>query len=155
MVFLPKGRGDDQGIGIFEVLWKVCATVVNCRIKGSVTLHYELHGFRAGRGTGMAILESKLVQNLVGIAHEPLFQVFLDVRKAYDSLDRGRYMEILRGYGMGKRMARLIVNHWDNIIFVLNKKRFLGMPLGTRRGFTQGYPASPMIFNIAVDVVVR
>ena len=36
----------------------------------------------------MEKLESKLAQQLSGIAHSPLFQVFLDVRKAYDSLDR-------------------------------------------------------------------
>ena len=29
-------------------------------------------------------MEAKLEQKLAGIVHEPLFQVFLDVRKAYD-----------------------------------------------------------------------
>ena len=43
------------------------------------------YGFREGRGTGTAKLEAKLVQQLTRIAHEPLFQVFLDVRKVYDS----------------------------------------------------------------------
>ena len=66
-----------------------------------MTLHNELHGFRAGRVAGTATLEAKLAQKLAGIAHEPLFQVFLDVRKAYDSLDRGWCMEIMRGYRMG------------------------------------------------------
>ena len=32
---------------------------------------------------------------------------------------------------------------------------FLGMAFGTGRGFTQGDPTSPMIFNIVVDAVVR
>ena len=55
---------------------------------------------------------------MAGIAHEPLLHVFLDVRKAYDYLDRSRCMEIMRGYGMGQRMARLIAHHWDNLMFV-------------------------------------
>ena len=37
-------------------------------------------------------MEAKLEQQLTGIVHEPLFQVFLDVRKSYDSLDQGKYM---------------------------------------------------------------
>ena len=37
----------------------------------------------------MNTLEAKLAQKLAGISNYPLFQVFLDVRKAYDSLDRG------------------------------------------------------------------
>ena len=46
-----------------------------------------------------------------GIAHEPLFHEFLDARKVYNSLDKGWCMEILRGYGMGQNMARLISHH--------------------------------------------
>ena len=101
MVFLLKGRGEYRGIGLVEGVWKVYTRVVNCRLKRSVTLHDALNGFRSGRGTGAAILEAKLVQQLAGIAHEPLFQVVLDVQKAYDSLYRGRCMDILRGYVMG------------------------------------------------------
>ena len=79
MAFLLKGKGGYWGIGLAEVVWKVCATVVNCRLKRSVTLHDTLHGFRAGRGAGMATLEEKLEQHLVGIAHKPMFHIFLDV----------------------------------------------------------------------------
>ena len=91
MVFLPKGRGEYWGIRLVEVVWKVCAMVVSCRLNRSGTLHDALHRFRAGTTT----LESRLEQQLAGIAHKPLFQVFLDVRKAYDSLDRGKRVEIL------------------------------------------------------------
>ena len=75
--------------------------------------------------------------------------------KAYESLDRGWFMEILQGYRMGQRMARLISHHWDNLIFVPKKKWFLGTLFGTGRGFMQGDLVSPIIFNIAADVVVR
>ena len=107
-----------QGIGLVEVVWKVCATVVNFRLKRSVTLHDALRGFRAGRGKGTSTLEGNLAQQLAGIAHEPLFQVFLDVQKVYDSLNRGRFTKILRGYGMGQIMARLIAHQWENLMFV-------------------------------------
>ena len=58
---------------------------------------------RAGSDTGTETLDTKLAHQLAGLAHEPMFQVFLDLQKAYDSLDRGRCMEILRGYGIGKK----------------------------------------------------
>ena len=56
-----------------ELVWKVCAAVLNYRLKRSVILHDVLHGFREGRGTGTATLEAKLAQQLAGLAHEPLF----------------------------------------------------------------------------------
>ena len=96
-----------------------------------------------------------MAQKLAGIAHEALFQVFIDVRKAYDSLDRGWCMDIIGGCGMGQKMARLIAHNWDNIMFTPKVKRLLGTPLGTGRVFTQVDPASPMKFNIVVDTVVR
>ena len=77
-----------RGIGLVEVLWKVFSVVVNCWLKISVVLHDALHGFREGRGAGTATLEANMAQYLAGIVHEPLFQVFLDVRKSYDSMDR-------------------------------------------------------------------
>ena len=117
--------------------------VVNCRLHQRVTLHDVLHGFRAGRGIGTATLEEKLAHQLEGIAHEPLFQVFLDVREVYDSLDRARCMEILRGYGMGQNTVHLIACHWDSLIFSPKARRFLGMVFGTGRGVTQGNPGTP------------
>ena len=90
---------------------KVCSVVVNCRLKRSVVLHNVLHGFRVGRGKGTATLEAKLVQQLSGLAHKPLLQVLLDVQKAYDSLDQERCLELLRGYGLGPNLARILDNY--------------------------------------------
>ena len=118
-------------------------------------LHDAMPGFRAGRGTGIATLEAKLFQKLAGVSHKPLFQVFLYVRKAYDSLDRGRCMEILRGYGIGQNTVRLISHHWDSLIFVPKVRRFLGTSFVMERVSMQGYPLYPIIFNIVVDTVVR
>ena len=52
MVLIPKGKGGYRAIGLVEVLWKVCAVVVNFWLKRRVVLHDTLHRFRAGRGTG-------------------------------------------------------------------------------------------------------
>ena len=62
MVFLLKVKGGYREIELVEVVWKVCAMVVNCRIKRSVELHDLLHGFSSGRVTGASTLEEKLAQ---------------------------------------------------------------------------------------------
>ena len=58
-------------------------------------------------------MEATLEQQLTVIVHKPLFQVFIDVRKAYNSLDRGRGMEIPREYGLGPRLQLLLQRYWD------------------------------------------
>ena len=120
-----------------------------------MTLHDALNGFRAGSCTGKATLEAELAQQLAGIAHKTLLQMYLDVQKAYISLDRFRCMDIMRGYGMGQNTAHFISHHWDSLLFVPKASRYLGMAFGTGRGFTQGDPTYPIIFNIVVDAVVR
>ena len=86
--------------------------MVDFCLKSSGVLHGTLRGFREGWGAGTATLEANMVQQLAGILHEPLSQVFLDVCKAYDSLGRGWCLELLRGYGLGPNLARLLENYW-------------------------------------------
>ena len=51
VVLLSKGREGYQVIGLVEVVWEICTTVVNFWIKISVMLHIALHVLRAGRVT--------------------------------------------------------------------------------------------------------
>ena len=73
-----------------EVVWKVCALIIKNRLWSVITLHDAFHGFRQGRGTGMANTDVKLSQQLSRILNKPLFHFFLDVPKTYGSLDRER-----------------------------------------------------------------
>ena len=67
LVLIPKGKKDYRYIGLVEVMWKVVAVILNCRFTSSITYHDALHGFRAGRGTGTATLEVKLLQQLAAM----------------------------------------------------------------------------------------
>ena len=109
MVIITKGGGDYREIGLVGVIWKVCALIMNKRLQDITTLHDALNGFIQGRGTATATMEAKLAQNLAGLCHETLFQVFLDVQKSYNYLDRRRCMYILRGYALGTNFQRLIL----------------------------------------------
>ena len=71
-------------------MWKVMAEILNKRIIASITYHDFFHGFWAGRGTGTANLEAKLLQQLAYIREEFLYAIFLDLHKAYYDLDRYR-----------------------------------------------------------------
>ena len=100
VVLIPKGKKGYQDIGLVEVMWKVVGAILSFRLTASITFHEFLHGFRAGRGTGTATLEAKLLCQLAALREEVLYVIFLDLHKAYDALDRSRCLEILEGYGM-------------------------------------------------------
>ena len=92
MVLIPKGKKDYRSIGLVEVMWKVVAEILNCRLTASITFHDFLNGFRAGRGTGTTTLEAKLLQQLAALREEVLYVIFLELHKAYDALDMSRSM---------------------------------------------------------------
>ena len=96
-----------------------------------------------------------MAQQLAGRAHEPLFRVFIDVRKAYDSVDRERCMEILRGYGLRSKLQMLLQWYWDAHKVVPKYGKFFGRPFHMDRGVKQGDLVSLTIFNIVVVAVVR
>ena len=90
MVFIPKGRREYIGIGLVEVMWKIVATILHCRLTTAITYHDFLHGFWAGRGTRTATLEAKLIQQLAAMKEEVLYVIFLDLSKASYALVRSR-----------------------------------------------------------------
>ena len=85
-----KGRKEYRGIGIVEVMWKVVAEILQRRLATSITYHDFLHRFRAGRGTGTAILKANLLQQLADMREEVLYVIFLDLSKASYDLCRSR-----------------------------------------------------------------
>ena len=101
-----------------EVMWKVVAVILNRRFTSSITYHNALHGFRAGRGTGTATLEAKLLQHLADMREEVLYVIFLDLTKVCDALDRSRCLEILEGYGVGPSARRLLTTYWRRLTMV-------------------------------------
>ena len=140
MVLLPKGKGEYQYILLAEETWKLCTLVLNARMKKGVDLYDSLHEFWEGRETGTVTLEATLDQKLTVLDHEPLFQVFLDARKAYEYLERERCMDILKGYRLVLNMARLLRNYREKQKIFLKEGKFTGRPFVTGRGFTQGDP---------------
>ena len=47
-----------------------------------------------------------------------MYVIFLDLRKAYDALDRSRCLDILEGYGVDPRSRRLLQTYWRRLTMV-------------------------------------
>jgi hypothetical protein len=65
------------------------------------------------RGTGTAAIEAKLAMQLAFMEQHPLYGVLLNLRKAFDAMDRPRCLTILKAYGIGPNMRRLIKTFWE------------------------------------------
>jgi hypothetical protein len=153
VVLIPKGGGDYRGIGLLEPIWKCIERVINHQLD-AIELHDSLHGCRSKCGTGTAIIEAKLAQQLSYLELKPFYGVFLDLRKAFDAMDRERCILLLEGYETGPQMIRLVCRYWCNAIMVCRAAGYYGQAFKAGRGVTQGGTLSPKLFNIVVDAVV-
>jgi hypothetical protein len=89
LVLIPKPASNDHhGIGLLEVIWKLISSIINGRMKAAINFDNAIHGFQEQRGTGTAIIQQKLHMQLDIAEKESGKHVFLDVKKAYDTLDR-------------------------------------------------------------------
>ena len=113
LVLIPKSTTNIRGFRLLETLWKVVEVLINTCISASLHMHDVLHGFRSRRGTGTDIIELNIAQDLACIDQDPLFLVFLDIRKAYDTLDQDRLLVTLEGYVAGPWLCEILDTFWE------------------------------------------
>ncbi len=156
LVLIPKGAsGQYRGIALLEIVYKLVSSIINRRLASTVKFHDAVHGFRAGRGTGTAIIEAKLRMQLAQRSTKPYYMVFLDLKKAYDTLDRHRTLQILEGYGVGANLRKFLSMIWEGDTMIPKQSGYFGKAFKASRGVRQGDIVSPMIFNIVLDAVIR
>jgi hypothetical protein len=122
---------------------------------GSIEFHPCLHRGLPKRGTGTATIEAKLAQQLAWMEQEPLYQVFVDLRKAYHHLDWERCLAIMTGYRVGLKLLRLQTKFWEQAQMVCQAGGSFGKSFSAYRGVTQGGQLSSLMFNVCVDAVIR
>ena len=85
---------------------------------------------------------------------EVLYQIYLDLRKAYDSIHREAVLALLEKYGVGPNIIRYIQNIWEDQEFFCKQGGFFSSGIRVERGATQRDVDSPVIFNLIVDAVI-
>jgi hypothetical protein len=97
----------------------------------------------------------KLKLQLIKRNNKSYHFIFLDIKKAYDSVGRERTIKLLQKYGVGEKMCKLINNIWQHDTLVPKQSHYYGKPFKAYRGVRQGDIVSPTIFNIIMDAIIR
>ena len=156
LVLIPKQEpGKFRRIALLETLYKLTSAIINRRINSAVSWHKGVHGFWRGRSCTTAIAEAKVLVEATRCKGEVLFLVFLDLTKAYDTVDRDRLFTMLEHYGLGPRCIAVLRNAWNDSGMVPKRDGRFGKCITTTRGVRQGDIISPTLFNILVDAVLR
>ena len=85
----------------------------------------------------------------------PLYSVFVDFQKAFDSVDRETIWVLMPHYGFLPKFITIIQQLYENATCQVIHEGKLTEPFFVQTGVCQGYLLSPTIFFIVIDWVMR
>lgn len=82
-----------------------------------------------------------------------LYAVFIDFKKAYDTVDRSKLFRRLQNVGINGIFLKNIKAMYETISYKIKLKDGYLDPIKSNLGLKQGCPLSPMLFNLYIDDV--
>ena len=88
LVLTPKeDKGAVRGIGLLDVIHKIISQIINLQMNEKIKFCELVHGFCKNRGTYTAISEAKIHTQIATCKSTPVYQIYLDLQKAYVLID--------------------------------------------------------------------
>jgi len=153
--------GNWRGITLLSVPGKVFSRILLNRMQDAVDqlLRQQQAGFRRGRSCTEDIFTLRQISSLEKVTEgrQPVIVNFIDLRKAFDSIHRPALWKILQLYGLPTKPVTVIQKLYeDNSSAVrVNGPGNTSSWFKVETGVRQSCILSPLLFAIAVDLVLR
>ena len=159
---IPK-KGDltdpnnHRGIAITSQVAKTLNRMILNRLRPEVEklLRDNQNGFRDSRSTTSHILTLRRVLEEAKNHNLAAVLVFIDFKKAFDSVHRGTLMKILRAYGIPNEIVVLIEKLYTNTKAQVLTPEGLTELFDIMAGVLQGDTLAPYLFIIVVDYCMK
>ena len=146
-----------RGISLICIIAKIYNRLILNRIRSviDVKLRYNQNGFRAKRTTVAQILTLRRIIEGVKANNLSAILTFIDFRKAFDSIHRGKMMKILRAYGIPTNLLNAIEKMYtDTRAKVVSPDGETDL-FEITAGVLQGDTLAPFLFIIVLDYAMR
>ena len=161
IVPIPKGDlsvcDNWRGISLLDIGGKLFGKIIQKRLQevAEVVLLDSQCGFRRGRGcVDMIFCARQIIEK--SIEHDTkTFILFVDLRKAYDSVPRQALWHALESYGIPEPMLRLIRSLHDGMKAEVTVEGKVAPDIEVRNGLRQGCVLAPTLFNLYFNLVIR
>ena len=136
---------------------KLAGRILQTRLQGlaECVLPESQCGFRVGRSCTDAIFSVRQLVEKTREHRAKLFCVFVDLRKAYDSVPRAALWLALQKLGVPPRVVSLIESFHDDMMASVRAAGGLTDPIQVKNGLRQGCVMAPVLFNLFFGLVVQ
>lgn len=151
----PNDIGNYRPISLLPSLYKLFSSVIERKIKVTIEAHQPIEqaGFRRGFSTVDHIHSIEMVIEKFQEFKRPLYIVFIDYQKAFDTLLHSSIWEALLSQKVTLDIIEVLKNIYDNCISRV-KLEAIGPPIQIKRGVRQGDPLSPTIFIAVLESII-
>jgi hypothetical protein len=146
-----------RGITLLNTAGKVYALLLLHRVRAYLNSRMldAQFGFRPGRGTGDATFCMRRIVELSREFDTPLWAALIDLRKAFDAINRDVLWQILEGHGVHSKLVQLIKDLYDGSAARVSMHGGTSAWFPLHTGVRQGCPMSPTLFNTFMDFLMR
>ena len=140
-----------RGLSIMSTCSKIIIALVISRIRNTyeaIISNFQ-YGFRSNRSTTDAIF---VLQNSINISSSPLFICFIDLKAAYDWINRDMLFKILDIRIKSPILVNILKAFYNGTSAAIKGSKIV---FKTFTGCRQGGLESPVLFNIYLDFVLR
>ena len=162
IVPLYKGKGDkcersnSRGINLLSVVGKLFGRVLIKRVRAGTkcAIGEEQCGFSQGRGCMDKVFAVRQVCEKYLTNGKDVFWAFMDLEKAYDTIDRNGMWKMLRVYGVGGKSLKAVQSFYVDSRACVRVGNDMSIWFKVNVGLRRGCVMSPWLFNVYMDGVV-
>ncbi|KAH9244366.1 hypothetical protein BASA81_018235 [Batrachochytrium salamandrivorans] len=154
----PLNPGDKRGIALINVGLKLVCKVLQMRIERFVEtnnlLSYEQAGFRKREecvGQVVSLVDIIQRRQNAGLNTHVLF---IDIRKAFDTVPVGALLWKLQNMGFPRRTLAFLKALYTSSFARARAGSLLSDPFPVQRGVRQGCPLSGLLFNLFINDIL-
>ena len=147
----PNDPGNYRGITLISIIRKLFSNMLRKRIEKGVALHESQAAFREGRSCVDHIYTLSQIVHASGMCKRQLFALFLDIKKAYDTVWRAGLFYKLKAKGVKGRAWRVLYDLFGKTQSKVRVSGTLSSPFDLLVGVGQGDPLSTLLFDIFID----
>ena len=163
LISIYKNKGDramcgsSRGIALLATAGKVLAKILLRRLVSisENVLPESQCGFRSERSTVDMVFAARQLMEKCREQHQDLYIAFVDLSKAFDSVDRKLLWEVLGKCGCPPRFVNIVRQLHDGMNVCVSVAGELSEPFAVSRGVKQGCVLAPVLFNMYVQCITR
>nr|VZI36784.1 unnamed protein product [Spirometra erinaceieuropaei] len=163
IVHLYKRKGNRQvcdnhrGISMLNIAGKIFARILLNRLNNHLEqglLPESQCGFRPHRGTADMIFAARQLQEKCQEMRTYLYSTFVDLTKAFDTVNREGLWKIMQKFGCPERFTQMVRQLHDGMMARVTDNRAVSEAFAVTNGVKQGCVLAPTLFSLMFSAML-